>query len=143
MQIPEKPETGQVIRYGYVWHREHLKGQEIGTKDRPCAVILTVAESKGGITTMVVPITHTEPEQGVAAIPIPVATGKRLGLDGEQSWVVLGEVNVFAWPGYDLAEVPGTDSPVYGYLPPALYEIIKRRALEEYAGKRVRAVKRA
>jgi len=142
MRIPVKPEIGQVIRYGYVWHREHAEGQENARKDRPCAVVLTVDEGKGGLTTMVVPITHTEPKDGVAAIPLPVATAKRLGLDGEQSWVVVSELNIFVWPGYDLAEVEGKDSPVYGYLPPALYDIIKRRALEELAVQRLKSVRR-
>jgi len=142
MKVPAKPEVGQVIRYGYVWHREHAEGQENARKDRPCAVVLTVNEGKGGITTLVVPITHTEPQNDVAAIQIPLATGKRLGLDGEQSWVIVSELNIFVWPGYDLALVEGTDSPVYGLLPPALYDIIKRRALEEIAARRVKNVRR-
>ena len=142
MKIPTKPEVGQVIRYGYVWHREHARGQENARKDRPCAVVLTVDKGDSGITTLVVPITHTEPRHDVAAIKLPLATGKRLGLDAAQSWVVVSELNMFIWPGFDLAEVECTGSPVYGYLPPALYDIIKRRALEEMALRRVKSVRR-
>jgi hypothetical protein len=34
------PETGQVIRYSYLWLNEHKRGREEGIKDRPCAIIL-------------------------------------------------------------------------------------------------------
>ena len=30
---------GLVIRYSYLWYREHLEGREEGQKDRPCAII--------------------------------------------------------------------------------------------------------
>lgn len=32
------PVPGLVIRYGYLWHSEHLAGREEG-KDRPCAIV--------------------------------------------------------------------------------------------------------
>ena len=68
---------------------EHLKGQEEGVKDRPCAIILVVAnEENGDRTVTVLPITHTPPRQSGDAIEIPAVTKRRLGLDDEKSWVL-------------------------------------------------------
>jgi len=33
------PRPGLVIRYSYLWAREHDQGREEGVKDRPCAVL--------------------------------------------------------------------------------------------------------
>ena len=41
MPLP-KPTPGLVVRYSYLWREEHLKGQEEGVKDRPCAIIMVV-----------------------------------------------------------------------------------------------------
>jgi hypothetical protein len=55
----------------------------------------------------------------------------RLGLDGERSWVVVSEANVFAWPGPDLRFIPGKapDSAAYGFLPPGLFRVVRDRFL--------------
>ena len=48
---------------------------------------------------------------------------ERLGLDSERSWVILEEVNIFTWPGFDLRPIKKGDSRVdYGLLPPKLFE---------------------
>jgi hypothetical protein len=36
-------------------------------------------------------------------------TKRRLGLDAEQSWIMITEANGFVWPGPDLRPVPGRD----------------------------------
>ena len=43
------PQPGLVIHYAYLWHADHLKGQEEGVKDRPC-VIMLAAEVVDGET---------------------------------------------------------------------------------------------
>jgi hypothetical protein len=62
------------------------------------------------------PITHTPPKKPERAMQIPVATKKRLGLDGESSWIITTEINRFIWPGPDIRPVPG-GGPAYGLLP--------------------------
>jgi hypothetical protein len=114
-----KPIVGQVINYAYLWQSEHVRGQEEGLKDRPCAVILVIAADDDEERVTVLPITHTPPRQPELAIEIPTATKRRLGLDDERSWIVLTEANRFTWPGPDVRRTGRGDaaSVVYGELP--------------------------
>jgi hypothetical protein len=51
-----------------------------------------------------------------------MAVKRHLGLDDDRSWVILDEVNEFAWPGFDLRPLPGSrDRFAYGFLPPWLF----------------------
>jgi hypothetical protein len=77
------------------------------------------------------PITHSAPGAREDAVEIPAAVKARLGLDGERSWVIVGEANVFAWPGPDLRFLPrkGPESAAYGFLPPGLFRVIRDRFL--------------
>ena len=132
MALPE-PVAGLVIRYSYLWHREHLRGREDGQKDRPCAIVAAIQKDQNGDTrVLVLPVTHSPPDHESLAVEIPVAVKKRLGLDDERSWVVLSEWNDFVWPGPDLRRVPNAEDStvVYGILPPALFKTVRNRFLE-------------
>lgn len=145
MPFPE-PANGLVVRYSYLWREEHLKGQEEGVKDRPCAIILVVAnEENGDRTVTVLPITHTPPRQSGDAIEIPAATKRRLGLDDEKSWVVLNEANRFIWPGPDLRPLRQGDpeSVAHGLLPESLFEQIRTAFLAKVRARKVSAVSRS
>ncbi|OWK40983.1 hypothetical protein [Fimbriiglobus ruber] len=129
MAFPE-PAPGLVVRYSYLWWREHERGREEGVKDRPCAVILAVADDQGRRVVTVLPITHTPPSGDAPAVEIPHATKQRLGLDVERSWVMLTEANRFVWPGPDLRMAEpggGPESAAYGLLPRALFKDITGR----------------
>ena len=142
MALPD-PQLGLVISYSYLWHDEHRQGRIEGVKNRPCAIVLTVVEDGGTKTVFVAPITHSEPRDKDAAVEIPSATKARLGLDGERSWVVISEVNQFAWPGVDLAAVSG--NPVrfdYGFLPPGLYKKIAVLFAQQARARKIAAVRR-
>jgi hypothetical protein len=124
MPIPT-PEPGLIISYAYLWDREAQSGQEEGRKDRPCVIALAVERQEDGETLVIVlPVTHTPPENAAAAVEIPRAIKQHLGLDDDRSWVVVSEGDQFVWPGYDLRKVPNTDRYDYGYLPPRLFEQI-------------------
>lgn len=114
-----KPEPGLVIRYSYLWAEEARTGREEGVKDRPCAVVLVVRKEDGKTRVAVLPITHAPPRDPAAAIELPAPTKRRLGLDGERSWVVISEYNTFYWPGPDLRMAPGKgpETAAYGPLP--------------------------
>ena len=127
-----RPEPGLVIRYSYLWLREHLQGREEGVKDRPCVIVLTVLDRDDETQTVVVPVTHSEPDNPDLALELPMAIKRHLGMDADRSWVVLSESNLFAWPGPDLRGT-GSDSAIdYGLLPPRFFaELLRRfRALE-------------
>jgi hypothetical protein len=69
--LPE-PVPGLVIRYSYLWYREHLEGREEGQKDRPCAIIAAIrADEDGNTRVLVLPVTHRQPKPPTIAVEIP------------------------------------------------------------------------
>jgi hypothetical protein len=138
------PESGLVIRYSYLWLREHREGREEGTKDRPCAIILATRVQDGETKVLVVPVTHTPPLNIQAALELPPAVKRHLGLDADRSWVILSESNLFDWPGPDLRRIKDRDdsSVAYGFLPPRLFSELRRRFVTLEAGSRSRRVPR-
>lgn len=131
MPLP-KPVPGLVIRYSYLWYSEHLEGREEGQKDRPCAIIASIqADESGNTRVLVLPVTHSPPDQASLAVEIPAKVKQRLQLDDARSWVMLSEWNEFIWPGPDLRRLPGADesSVAYGMLPPRLFASIRDRFL--------------
>lgn len=143
MSLPA-PTPGLVIRYAYLWAREQDAGRDEGAKDRPCAVLLATRDQEGDLKVIVLPVSHSRPVDPATAVEIPPATKRRLGLDEDQSWIVLTECNVFAWPGPDLRFAPGKgpESIVYGLLPAKLYEVVRARFVELHETAKGRFVKR-
>ena len=129
MALP-RPIPGLVLRYSYLWHRDHAHGRSEGRKDRPCAIVAALRLGEVGRTrAIVLSITHSRPEDTMTAVELPARVKERLGLDDAPSWVILSEWNDFVWPGPDLRRVPGRDdgSVAYGVLPPALFAVIRDR----------------
>lgn len=139
-----QPRPGLVIRYSYLWRREHAAGREEGVKDRPCAIIVALGDDEGGQIVYVLPITHTPPHDPEDAVELPLATKARLGLDSVRSWIVVSEGNSFVWPGPDLRPTPGQgpESVAYGMLPPALFAQVKARFLAHVQARRSGLVNR-
>jgi hypothetical protein len=123
MALPD-PQLGLVISYSYLWHHEHNAGRDEGTKSRPCVIVLAVEKpADGSIMVRVAPITHSPPSSAATAMEIPRAVKRHLALDDDRSWIILDEVNEFAWPGFDLRPIPPSrDRFTYGFLPPRLFE---------------------
>jgi hypothetical protein len=67
-----KPEAGLVIRYSYLWRAEHIRGQEDGVKDRPCAIVLAPERIEDDTHVVVLPVTHSPPDKTVVALEIPL-----------------------------------------------------------------------
>lgn len=128
MPLP-RPEPGLVIHYEYLWRHESERGEETGTKHRPCAIVIAVTGETGETETVVAPITHSEPRPPSEGIEIPTRVKRHLGLDDQQSWVIVTDLNVFTWPGVDIYPVPRSPPGTfdYGFLPPALFEKIRAR----------------
>ena len=149
MKFPD-PHPGLVMSYAYLWSDEHDSGREEGAKDRPCAIVIArrVAQehaSKGKTIVTVVPVTHTSPGDLKTAMEIPHALKKHLGLDAKRSWIVLGEVNEFLWPGPDLRPIARSrpDECVYGSLPPKFFLRMRTHLLELARERRLRRVLRS
>ena len=144
MSLPE-PHAGLVIRYAYLWKREFDAGRDEGTKDRPCAIVMSVIAEDGDKEVLVLPITHSPPANAADAIEIPTLTKNRLSLDSERSWIVITEANEFVWPGPDLRPVPGQDAStiVYGVLPPRFFAHVRDRFAERDRHEKSRRIKRS
>ena len=69
MSLP-RPETGLVIRYSYLWLREHRQGREEGVKDRPRAIILATDTQDGETEVLVLLVMHSPSVGDAAALKI-------------------------------------------------------------------------
>lgn len=128
------PAAGLVIGYHYLWKREADLGREEGVKPRPVMVLATGAVGTNQ-KVWVVPFTTQTPELASDAVAIPQAVLRMLGLGDGPSWVMVTELNVFEWPGPDLAKLGSGDDAdfVLGRVPPRLYDRVKTRLLEVQA----------
>jgi hypothetical protein len=129
------PVPGLVIRYSFLWREAAARGDEEGSKVRPCAVVLVSEDRDGEKVVLVLPVTHSPTAYLDLAVEIPMETKRRLGLDDQRSWIVVTDANRFIWPGPDLR--PGArgdaSSIAYGPLPRGLfYEVREKfiRAIE-------------
>ena len=137
------PEPGCVICHSYLWHYEYHAGMEEGRKNRPCLIVLATEVNDGKMMVTVVPITHSVPGDMDTSIEIPPKVKAHLNLDSARSWVILNEVNQFAWPGYDLRPTPGeSNSYEFGFIPPRLFDEIKRKMIAIYDKSRLAIISR-
>ena len=138
------PEPGDVLSYAYLWHREALTGQEEGLKDRPTVVVVAQTTVSGRTHLLVAPITHTAPKSSTEAIELPQSVKKFLGLDADKSWIVVTELNRFAWPGPDVRPIKTGDSssPHYGPIPAWLFLKVKAQVLACYQSSKLGITKR-
>ncbi len=127
MPLPD-PVPGLVISYDYVWSAEHDRGTAGARKTRPCVVIVRIERAGERLKVAVSPIPHSPPDARTPALEIPPGVKRHLGLDAGQSWIVLNEINEFAWPGFHLRPVRrGSEALAYGHLPPKLFARIVTR----------------
>jgi hypothetical protein len=136
------PIAGLVIRYNYLWDKEKGDGFDLGSKDRPCAIVVYHSRTND---TIVVPITHSPPEPGEEdlSIEVPAEVRGQLGLDDDANWIRVSEVNRFEWPGIHLRTLPSDPSRYhYGMVPPELFELIKAKLHETMKRGRVALAKR-
>jgi hypothetical protein len=140
------PEPGLVISYSFLWSDEAAAGHVEGRKTRPCAIVLVLVPSDnagGAPGVYVAPVTHSMPPDPEAAVEMPMAVKRHLGLDQQRSWVVLEELNAFVWPGYDLRPIPGEPGEyAYGLLPPRFFETLRDRLTSLHRTRTVRSTKR-
>ena len=137
------PKPGLVIRYSFLWSHEADAGADEGSKDRPCAIVVAAKLVDGEIRTIVAPITHLEPDDLEAALELPAGVSKALKLDGERHWLKLDELNRFAWPGYDLRQIPGRAGDyAYGMLSQPTFEALRAKILARDKAGKSRTLKR-
>ncbi len=90
----EDIKTGCVLRYPYLWHREHAEGETAGRKSRPVAVAARLERAGEPDALLLFPLTTSKPSTGRHAIEIPETEKRRAGLDRNVSvWIILDEYN--------------------------------------------------
>jgi hypothetical protein len=138
------PRPGAVIRYAFLWSDAARRGATEAAKDRPCAIVLAVRRTpEADLRVVVAPVTHSPPRADDGSIEIPPEICAALGLDGGRHWLRVDEVNVFAWPGFDLRPLPGRPGVFeYGMLPRELYERLRAAILARQAAHRLTATGR-
>jgi mRNA-degrading endonuclease toxin of MazEF toxin-antitoxin module len=141
--IKPPPQVGLVIRYDFLWSHERDRGQDAGTKDRPCVVVTAITRAETGEThVLVAPITHAAPRDGDVAIEIPTRLGRHLGLDDDRSFIVADEANTVSWddPGI-VPAIPG-ERWAYGRLPWGLYQSVRDAILGMIKARRLKTADR-
>ncbi len=107
--------------------------------------MVPAARTEAGETkVLVVPVNHNPPVDAASALELPPAVKKHLGLDTARSRVVLSESNLFDGPGPDLRRVGDRDdsSVAYGFMPPKLFNEMRRRFIELETAAKSRRVQR-
>ncbi|MEC4593144.1 MULTISPECIES: type II toxin-antitoxin system PemK/MazF family toxin [Nitrospirillum] len=134
---------GLVFRYEYVWKRQALAGKDVGDKERPACVVLSIAGTVGNRRVLIVPITTRQPGDA-PALEIPLPIKRHLGLDTDQpSWIILSEANIDAWPSPDMRAIPGKPGRFdYGLLPLKMVTALRKAVLSALAEKRLAYVNR-
>lgn len=141
MALPE-PKPGLVIRYDYLWSHEAAAGRDQG-KERPACLVAASDSSLRPRFVVILPITHSPPDDDTVGIEIPAKVKQALGLDEAPSWVIVSEYNVDEWPNGGLAPLPGRPNVFsYGFIPPRLFAQVKEKFLELSGQRRSSGVRR-
>lgn len=141
MAIPE-PKPGLVIRYDYLWSHEAAAGRDQG-KERPACLVAASDSSVRPRFVVILPITHSPPDDDTVGIEVPARVRQALGLDDAPSWVIVSEYNVDEWPNGGLAPLPGRPGVFsYGFIPPRLFAQVKEKFLELSEQRRSSGVRR-
>ncbi|MFL6863484.1 MAG: type II toxin-antitoxin system PemK/MazF family toxin [Allosphingosinicella sp.] len=142
MRLP-RPEPGLVVCYNYLWRHERDHGADEGRKSRPCLVLSVERLADGRQRVLVCAITHAAPRPDAFVVEVPPRVARAIALDDDRHWIVLDEVNRFAWPGYDLRPAGKAQGGAYGFIPPLLFDRCRRAFLAAFDAARLRAVDRS
>lgn len=123
------PKQGLVVTFNYLWHAENTSGREDARKARPCIIAAVAAAPDPApgaeIHIGVLPITHAAPYADTLAVRVPDQHKRAMGLDSQPAWVICDEMNLSAWPGYDLCQTPqAADGWTRGIAPPSFLNTI-------------------
>jgi hypothetical protein len=141
MPVPA-PTPGLVFRYNYWWERDASAGRGVG-KERPACLILASERVGQDTFVLILPITHQPPREEDAAVEIPAAIKRRLGLDTDRSWIILSEANEDVWPSPDIRPIPGKPGMFeYGYLHPEAVTSLSAAVKKAIDGRSVKIVNR-
>lgn len=116
------PKVGHVLRYVYLFAHEQKAGRDEGVKERFVVVIAIVGKrySVAAIT--------TKGEGRANALPLPAPVANAAGVEPGSS-VVIDEINLFTWPGFDIRPLMKGKGFIAGRLPPTFTNILQSTIL--------------
>lgn len=106
------PKVGDIINYVFLFSHE-AKTRDEGIKERPCVVIMA-DEARQRV--VVAPLT-TQGDRYPDTLPVPDEVCRIAKLRGPTA-VVISELNIFTWLGYDVRPLHGTNDIMIGRFPP-------------------------
>ncbi len=115
------PKVGDIINYIFLFAHE-AETRDEGVKERPCVVVMTIPEQQ---RVLVAPLT-TQGDRYPDTLPVPDAVCRIAKLSGPTA-VVLSELNLFTWLGYDVRPLHGTDDIYVGRFPPGFTSAVMTR----------------
>lgn len=123
------PRVGDILNYIFLFAHE-ARHRDEGVKERPCVVIMADPQRQ---RVLVAPLT-TKGDSYPETLPVPAEVCRIARLGGPTA-VVLNELNLFTWLGYDVRPLHGTDDIYIGRFPPGftakvMAAIKSRRAVE-------------
>jgi hypothetical protein len=123
------PKVGDILNYIFLFAHE-AKSRDEGVKERPCVVIMADPQQQ---RVLVAPLT-TQGDRYADTLPVPDEVCRIVKLRGPTA-VVLNELNIFTWLGYDVRPLHDTNDIMIGRFPPGftskvLMAIKNRRPLE-------------
>ena len=132
------PEVGDVVAFEYLWKDESDQGRVEGIKTRPCVVVSVGS----GPRIVLMPITSQDPGE-LPAVRLSGNVLVNIGLT-RPSWIMISEVNVSDWPGFDFrhAHPPVGGWWRYGRLADKLLEQVIDSFQTAISSKNLRVVKR-
>lgn len=133
----ESLRSGSVIRYPYLWARQHKAGEIEGRKMRPSAVGFRISRPNGGLL-LLFPITTSPPLDGTWAVEVPEMEKHRAGLDTDaRQWIMLDEVNIDSIGGsYYLEPEPPIGEFSKAFFVPLMRQVVERMAEIEKISRR-------
>jgi hypothetical protein len=139
----DKPRTGLVISYRFLWAREQSQGAEHGRKARPTCVVVPLNLTTDAV--VLFPLTTQEPGPDRLSVRVPDTERRRLKLRGSApSWILLDEANRDVLPGSYHIE-PITHDPfvyAYGQFSPAFMRQVLRVLAQAIRAERLTIVRR-
>lgn len=114
MALP-KPHPGLVIGYDFLFREQADADMGNSEKPHPAAIILVVKEDVQTRVSLLA-ISHSPPGSGDEAYRLKLTTAecRQMGLESDDHWINLRDINAFNWPGYDLVRSAPGGSHVYG-----------------------------
>lgn len=98
--MTSRRQSGEIVSYPYLWHRQSAEGRHNPEKDRPVCLAISLWDEAQQITHLVIlPISGTAPLESQTTLEVPKLELRRANLSlSKRAWITVDEYN------YDIIE---------------------------------------